>query len=461
VAIRLLAVAALVLLCAGVWDFAFGPYAVARAAATQTQTDIQHAQQAAQQAQSQPPGQALTSLAQARQRIENDLQNPNLDDQSRQDAQDALNTQITPAVQTSVQRYNTAALIQPVAMSGAVLSTVSCAVPGQQAPAALTSATALAAVATPPTRSGTPSAQLVYAISGGQLDQVQVSLNATGAPATGGTAPCFAVPLAGVSTVVSLAADGVALYALVEQGTNSYAVLSVATSGTNADGSPRFAARRRFAVPTPKSEVPTALAESGGTFYVGYKDNAGAGGVWAFTGSTPKGPSQSVSLAQPPAALALATGTLYALLADGSVGQLDTSHRYLPLPVQVPSPLSVIDPSAYSASAPVPTAAPGAADASAPAATAAPTVFPLGAALAADPALKGHVLVGDGANNRIVRFTANQGGPGLGLAAQYVYTTPLSHGAGLAVTSNGTELTAYTWSGSQLAAFDITEPAAS
>ena len=460
VAIRLLAVAALALLCVGIWDFSFGPYAQARAAATQTQTDIQHAQQAAQQAQTQTPGQALTALAEARQRIENDLRNPNLDAQSRQNAQNALNTAITPAVQSSVQRYNAAALIQPVSTSGVAQFTVACTVPGQQTPAALTSATALATVAAPPAKSGTPAPQLVYAISGGQLDQVQVALDATGAPiASAGFAPCFSVPLAGVSTVVALAADGATLHVLVEQGTNAYAVLSVTTSGANPDGSPRFAIQHRFAVPTPSGDVPTSLAESGGTFYVGYKSATGAGGIWAFTGAAPKGPSQSVTLTQAPSALALSNGTLYALLADGSLGQLDSAHQYLPLPVQVQPPLSIIDPSAYSAGAPVPTAAPGSPDASAT--TTAATVFPAGATLVSDPALSGHVLVGDGASNRVVRFIANQGEPGVGLAAQYVYTAPLAHGTSLAVVSNGTVLTAYTWNGSRLAAFGITEPAAS
>ncbi|HLZ23126.1 MAG TPA: Stp1/IreP family PP2C-type Ser/Thr phosphatase [Ktedonobacterales bacterium] len=457
-AIRLLAVAALLIVSAGIWDFSFGPYALARAAATQTQADIQQARRAAQQAQTQPPNQALAALAQARQRIESDLRNPNLDAQSRQNAEIALTTQITPAVQSSVQRYNTAALIQPVSMGGLTQYPVACAVPGQQALSALTSATALAAVTTPPAKSGPPAPQQLYAINGGQLDQVRIARDTTGAPAAGASAAsCFAVPLANVSTVIALAADGAALYVLAEQGTSSYTVLSVATSGANADGSPRFTIQRRFAVPTPNSQVPTSLAESAGTFYIGYSESAGAGGIWTFTGTAPKSPSQSVSLAQAPATLALSGGTLYALLADGSLGQLDTAHRYLPLPVQVPSPLSIIDPGAYSAAAPVPTAAtPASSDTTTTPAT---TLFPASAVLVTDPALSGHILVGDGASNRLVRFTANQGQPGLGLAAQYVYTAPLAHGSALALAANGATLTAYTWDGSQLAAFSISEPA--
>ncbi|MGH2514062.1 MAG: Stp1/IreP family PP2C-type Ser/Thr phosphatase, partial [Ktedonobacterales bacterium] len=299
VAIRLLAVAALLVLGAGVWDFGFGPYALARAAAAQMQTDIQQAQRAAQLAQSQTPGQALASLAQARQHIESDLLNPALDAQSRQNAQNALSTQITPAVQSSVQRYNAAALIQPIAKAGVSQFTVSCAVPGQPTPSSLTNATALAAVTLPPSKSGAPSPQTVYAISGGQLDLMRVALDATGVPAPGsGAAPCYSVPLAGVSTVVALAADAAALDVLTEQGTNSYAVQSVAITGTNADGSPRFAVQRRFAVPTPKGEAPTTLAESAGVFYVGFSGGAAAGGIWTFTGATPKGPSQSVTLTQ-------------------------------------------------------------------------------------------------------------------------------------------------------------------
>ncbi|MGH2517434.1 MAG: hypothetical protein ACRDHP_17430, partial [Ktedonobacterales bacterium] len=170
------------------------------------------------------------------------------------------------------------------------------------------------------------------------------------------------------------------------------------------------------------------------------------------------GPSQSVTLTQAPAALALTAGTLYVLLADGSLGQLDISHMYLPLPVQVPPPLTIIDPSDYAAGAPVPTPA-ASTPAGATVTTTGASVFAAGAVLIADPGLSGHVFLGDGSINRVVRFTANTSGPGIGLAAQYVYTAPLAHGAGLAVASAGTTLTAYTWVGSQLAAFGIPEPA--
>ena len=73
--VRLLAVAAVIALGFGVWDFTNGPIAVSRAATTQAQDDISGARQTIATAQSQDPGQALVALAQARQKLDGDLHN--------------------------------------------------------------------------------------------------------------------------------------------------------------------------------------------------------------------------------------------------------------------------------------------------------------------------------------------------------------------------------------------------
>jgi hypothetical protein len=78
--------------------------------------------------------------------------------------------------------------------------------------------------------------------------------------------------------------------------------------------------------------------------------------------------------------------------------------------------------------------------------------------IAADPSVQTDLLVADGANNRVVRFSAADTSGGLRLASQYVYRPPLANLALLAPASTGTTLTIYAWSGARLEAFSVPEP---
>jgi serine/threonine protein phosphatase PrpC len=64
-AIRLLAIAAVLIILAGVWDYTLGPYAQMHAATQQLQTSITHAQQAVSRSGQLDPASALLSLSQA------------------------------------------------------------------------------------------------------------------------------------------------------------------------------------------------------------------------------------------------------------------------------------------------------------------------------------------------------------------------------------------------------------
>ena len=460
-ALRLLAVAALVVLAAGVWDFGFGPYAATRAAASRLQTAVSQAQTAARQAPTQDPTQALVALASAQQQVVSDLQSPQLDAQSRASAQDVLDTQVAPAVRSAVQRYNAAALITPLALYSAVPYTVSCPAPGAATPTALTTVDALVSVTPPAGTPNPPPVASVYAISGGDLYQISVPLDANGLPAVS-SAGCAAIALPGVSTTLAVAADGPNLYALAHLGANGgYAVFTILPNGANPDGSARVKVQKFFAIPTPHAEAPTTLAADGSNFYVGYKGSAsGAGGIWLFTGKTPKTPALNAQVPQPVTSLAATNGTVYAALADGSLGQLDTSHTYLQLPQKIAPPLTSTDPTAYTSATPVPTPPAGATPTASAASDSANTLFGVGASLVVDPAQRSAIILGDPAGSRVVRFTASQPGPGLAVSAQYVYGAPLTNVKALALSPAGATLTAFTWSGSQLVAFSIPEPPA-
>ncbi len=463
-ALRLLAVAAMLVLAAGVWDFGFGPYAATRAAAARLQTDVSRAQNAAQGASSQDPANALITLASARQHVVGDLQSPQLDAQSRAAAENVLDTQLAPAVRSTVQRYNAAALITPVTFNTAVPYSVTCTAAGAPTPTALTTVDALAAVTAPAGAPNPPHVATVYALSGGDLYQITVPLDANGLPASS-SAGCVAVALPGVSTTLAIAADGPGLYALSQVGSSGYAIFSILPNGANADGSTRVKVQQFFTVPTPHAEAPTTIAADGANIYIGYKgDASGSSGIWLFSGSTPKTPSMAAPLPQPAVSLAAANGTVYALLADGSLGQLDTTHTYLQLPMQVLPPVTAADPTTYTSSAPVPTppasATPAATATTSAGGTPAGTLFGSGASLAGDPAQRTNILLGDPASSRVVRFLANQTGQGLSLNAQYVYGAPLTNVKGLALSTAGTTLTVFAWSGSQLNTFSIPEPTA-
>ena len=134
--------------------------------------------------------------------------------------------------------------------------------------------------------------------------------------------------------------------------------------------------------------------------------------------------------------------------------------------MSVLSPLNPGSPDNYSIGTPVPTpasAAPTNPTATTGAGTPTPattttassgTPFPNGI-LVADPLQPMHVLVGDGANDRIVRFIASASGPGLGLGAQYVYGKQLDGATALALATDGTRLHAFIWHNNQLVTYGV------
>src|SRR5258708_1742757 len=125
-AVRLLALAAVVAIGFGVWDAAYGPYATSRATAAQVQGDISSARQAIQQAKSQDPTQALTTLSLAQQRLTTDLKNGQIDDGSKSTLSSVLYSELTPAVQDALTRYNMQSHIALVSSASLQTYSVSC-----------------------------------------------------------------------------------------------------------------------------------------------------------------------------------------------------------------------------------------------------------------------------------------------------------------------------------------------
>ena len=72
-AVRLLAIAAVVIILAGGWDLTLGPYAQMHAATQQLQTAIAQSQQVVSKSGQQDPAAALASLSQARAQLLSDL----------------------------------------------------------------------------------------------------------------------------------------------------------------------------------------------------------------------------------------------------------------------------------------------------------------------------------------------------------------------------------------------------
>ena len=457
-AVRLLALTAVISVAIGIWYVGFGPYAVARTATQRLNGDVTAAQQAAQQAGSQDPAQALAMLAQAQQRLQTDLQDPQADATLRDHAQQILDAQIAPAVRDALQRYNTAALITPLPSGGIVTHAASCIGPDGTPATQLSNLTGFTAVAMPASKPGTPppASQTLYALDSGTIFRLEMPLGSSGAVSPGDPT-CAALPLAGngVQTTVALATDGGALFALVELNGGSYAVLAVATDSINANGTYHVKPQQRVSVATPHGETPKLLAVQGSATYIAYTSASGALGIWTFTDDGAKGPKLTTPLTQAAVSLAATNNTLYALLSDGSLGQLDPKAAYLPLPVGVSAPLAFDAPINYTDATPVPTAA---ATTATQAGTGSGTLFPSGAVLAVDPARHTHLFVGDGANHRALRFTGNAAAPGLALGAQYVYGSFYSDTKLLALSSNGATLNGFVWTGTRILTFTVDEP---
>ena len=177
-AVRMLAAAAVIALGFGLWDFTNGPIAASRAATTHAQNDISGARQTISAAQSQDPGQALVALSQAQQKLDRrPAQRAARLHQRRQravgagDGVDARRAEGADSLQHD-QRYQAgladrhADLLRsparpPKGTTGA--STTLSAISG------------FTAVEPPATKAGAapPAAQMLYALSGGVLYQIE------------------------------------------------------------------------------------------------------------------------------------------------------------------------------------------------------------------------------------------------------------------------------------------------
>lgn len=473
IAIRLLAVAALVLLSIGVWDVGFGPFAAARAANHQLQADLDHARQVASGAAQRGPADALAALSQSQRALLADLGNDAIDDANRASAQVYLNTALADAVRDSISRYNAAASIAPISLGAIFTHDVAC---GAASAPALGTPSQLASITPSAVDAGT---RPIFAEADGKLYELAAPTDATGHP-TAGPASCVSVPIPSTTGVLAIAGDGGKLYALTQGAGATYTVAiiqeivppatptSPPQPGDTAPppptplGTTHLTITQRFTVVTAHSEVPSGVAAQGGSIYVAFKaGSAGGPGVWLFSGDPSKGPTRTVTLAQPAVALAATNGTLYTILADGTLGQLDTVGKYQALQVPVQAPLSLGNPASYTPDSPVPTVSP--ADAGTPAGTDGQgTAFTGNVTLAASPAFPSHVFIGDSANNRVVRLTGSSSGPGLGLArpnGQYVYGPPVAGAQQLTIASAGGTAVAYVWEAPYLVAFALDEPA--
>ncbi|HET9110787.1 MAG TPA: Stp1/IreP family PP2C-type Ser/Thr phosphatase [Ktedonobacterales bacterium] len=483
-ALRLLEIAALLLVLFTGWYVGFGPLATQRATNQQAQDNLNTARRILQQANGQTPTSALKSLAQARTLALTDVNNPSLDPSVKTQAQSFLDQELVPAVQQALQRYNSAALITPAPVASAISYTLNCVAPGQTAPAPVTAVSGLVPVSA---AAGKPALvagqQVVFFVNGGSLYEALIPVDANNAPTAGATI-CVPVTVKGVGAYLSVAGDGDTVYALASQTAGGYSVVSVTPTGLTS-GAPTSKSATLFTMPVAQ-ETPTHLAVAGKSLYVSYAGGATTPyGVWFFNGQpkTPGGslsPAQTIALPAAAASLLAANNTVYMLLADGTLGQLDVAHLYTLLPVIASTPATTTDPATYTAATPVPTPqSPTLTPTTAPTATTAPattgtvsatpattpsstptvgTTFSQGARLAADPLAPTNLLLSDPANNRIIRLVTSSSGPGVGVVEQYVYGAPITNVGDVAMTGAGSTLNAYLWSDTHLATVSLPEP---
>ena len=448
----LLTIAALLAVVAGAWYYFFGPLAMQRTATTHAQQEITHAQQTIQGASSQDPEAAFAALSRERQALVDAANDPNADEGVRQQARALLNNEFAAAVQSAAQRYTASAHIKTVpadALTSYPGNT--CTPPGGSTPIQLNKADALATVAPPPfpaqTKPGGPTppapAQYLYLISSGTLYRVAAPADASLVPQTGALA-CIAMPVPDVSTVLSIVGDGTVIYGLAYYTNSSYGVFSITPDASVPNSATTLKVENRFTVPTANGEKPAHLAEKGGAFYVTYSAGTnGQAGVFAFSGdlTTPK----NVKLDHEAASAVATNGTVYLLLSDGTLGQLDSSQAYKSLPVKAPQPLATasFDPASYAAATPVPTPV-TAADTSG-------THFAATSVLSADPGSPTHLYLADVTSDRILRFTASA--TGLEFKEQYLQATPRQDVSGLTVVSANNKPYLFQWSGGKVVAY--------
>ncbi len=459
-ALRLLEIAALVLIGVSVWYAGFGPLAAQRQANQRAQTALTQAQTAARAATTQNPTDALRELAQARATLLADMANPALDPSFRAEAQAFLDVQFASAVQSALQRYDDAAGITHLGMNDADTYTLTCAGPDAATTTTtqLSSLSALIALSAPSDKPPlVAGAQLLYALSGNALYEIAVPLDTTGNP-TPGDVSCEQLPLAGITSITAIAPNGAALDALVMT-SKGYVVAQIAPQPAAAGSLPSVKLQTVLTPPV-KTETPGALVASGATVYLAFTGGATTPtGVWRFqipSKGTPPAP-QVISTPQAVTSMRMAGGSLFMSLADGSLGQLDSTQTFQTVSVLAPQPVTISPSTDYTAATPVPTAPAGATPSSA---TVAGAAFGAGSTLVNDPLNPTQMLLADVSVHRIIRLTANTSGPGAGLSGQYVYSDVTPTFTMLALGGADTTLQAYAWNGAQLLAFPIPEPAA-
>jgi serine/threonine protein phosphatase PrpC len=480
VALRLLEIAALLLVLFTGWYVGFGPLATQRAANQRAQDNLAAARHMIQVSSTQMPTTALKSLAQARTLALTDVNNPTIDSSVKSQAQALLTQELAPAVQQALQRYNTAALITTTPVNNAISYSINCVSPNQTAAEPLTAISGMAPVQA---AAGQPalvpgSQQVVFVLSGGALYETLIPVDSSNKPVTGATV-CAPVTVKGVGAFVAIAIDGATVYALAQQAAGGYSVVSVDATGLT-NNTPTNKASVLFTIPVAQ-ESPTHLAVAGKSIYVSFAGGATTPfGVWLFNGQpkTPGGsvtPAQTVTLPAAAASLLTANNSLYMLLADGTLGQLDVAHLYTTLAVIVTPPATVTDPATYTSATPVPTpssptvtaatvtpaaTSPASGTPSPTATPSNPTVgatFGQGATLAADPLAPNNLLLSDPASNRIIRLATSTTGPGVGVVGQYVYSAPIGQVGEVAMTSAGSALNAYVWTNAHLVTFPLPE----
>jgi serine/threonine protein phosphatase PrpC len=459
VLLSLVAVLVLAVAGAGAWYVGYGRNTT-QSADHQLQSDIASAQQVIKDAPNEPPAQALAALAQVRTTIETDLQNGLLDAQTRQQGQALLSGQLEPAVRAALQSYNSAARVTPV-----TASLLNCTLANATDNQPLTNITGLAAVNwSAPANSQFVGGQLLYVAHSGALYQAMIPAGSAGTP-NAGQVTCAQPALSNIGTIAALASDGGTLYTLSTQSSNTFAVNAITSGTAGSNGLPAIKAQSLFTTPTGTTTA-TLLAAQGTTVYVSYTGGSGTGaGVWIYDTKNTKAAPLSVALPKPAASLVVSNGTLYLLLNDGSLAEIDGSHHLQSLAVSVLTPVQPADPNVYSISTPVPTPVPAqASQAATPSATPsattggtgsqqATTLFPTGSALTAIAGTPSHLLVGDSTNMRVVGLSASSAGPGIALTAQFVYGAPGAGNSYVVASQSGSNLNIFTWNGASLEVF--------
>ena len=393
---------------------------------------------------------ALQSLSQARAIVLTEVNNKTLDPSLRSQAQNLLDQELAPAVQQALQRYNSAAHITQTSINSAVAFTINCVTPTEKTPTPITATSGLAPVSAP---SGSPAIisgrQVVYFISGGALYEALIPVNAQNTPVTGSTL-CAPVTIKGASAYLSIVGYGGSVFALTQLAAGGYSVIRVTPGALSATGAPTMKAITYLLVPTTKQK-PTHLAIYGRTVYVSYAIGSNSFGVLYFSG-LPKSKPQAIGLPSAVTSMLAVNNSLYMLLTDGTLGQLNAAHVFIPLPVTATLPATATPPDTYTAATPVPTPQ------NAATATPTPTIgatFGPGSQLLADPLDGTQFLVSDPGTQRIIQLVTAANGPGVGLVGQYVYGASLTNVGDVAMTGVDSTLNTYVWSNSQLVTFTL------